>query len=67
MGQNSVVSGHPKSIGIPWIKGLSTGPSDLGCHSLVSELRFAITQGLMGIVLIPTCHSMVSEHRYMTI
>ena len=23
--------------------GLSTGPSDLGCHSLVSELRLTIT------------------------
>ena len=33
MGHNSVVSGHPKSIGIPWVYGLLTGPSDLGRHS----------------------------------
>ena len=26
MGHNSVVSGYPKSIGIPWVDGLSTGP-----------------------------------------
>ena len=39
MGHNSVVSGHPKSKGIPRVDGLSTGPPDLGCHSLVSELR----------------------------
>ena len=25
MGHNSVVSGHPKSIGILWVDGLSTG------------------------------------------
>ena len=29
----------PKSIGIPRVDGLSTGPPDLGGHSLVSELR----------------------------
>ena len=39
MGHNSVVSGHPKSTGIPQVDGLSTGPPDLGCHSLVSEVR----------------------------
>ena len=39
MGHNSVVSGHPKSIGIPRVDGLSTGPLDLGCHSLISEPR----------------------------
>ena len=31
MGHNSVVS---KSIGIPRIDGLSTGPPDLGCHNI---------------------------------
>ena len=30
MGHNSVVSGHPKSTGIPRVDGLSTGPPDLG-------------------------------------
>ena len=39
MGHKSVVSGHPKSIGIPRFDGLSTGPLDLGCHSFVSKLR----------------------------
>ena len=32
MGHNSVVLGHPESIRIPRVDGLSTGPSDLGCH-----------------------------------
>ena len=32
MGHNSVVSDHLKSIGIPLVDGLSTGPPDLGCH-----------------------------------
>ena len=39
MGHNSMVSGHSKSTGIPKVDGLSTGPPDLGSHSLVSELR----------------------------
>ena len=39
MGHNSVVPGHPKSIGISRVDRLSTGPPDFGCHSLVSELR----------------------------
>ena len=43
MGHNSLVSGHPKSIGIPRVDGLSTGPPDLGCYSLVSDLRLTIT------------------------
>ena len=32
MGYNIVVSGHPKSTGIPWVDGLSTGPPNLRCH-----------------------------------
>ena len=43
MGHNSVVSSHPKSIEILQVDKLSTGAPDLGRHSLVSELRFAIT------------------------
>ena len=39
MGHNSVVSGHPKSTGIPGVDELSTGPPDLGYHNSVSELR----------------------------
>ena len=34
-----MVSGHPKSTGIPQVDKLSMGPPDLGRHSLVSELR----------------------------
>ena len=30
MGHNSVVSGHPKSTGIPQVDGLSTGPLGFG-------------------------------------
>ena len=43
MGHNNVVSGHPKSTGIPQVEGLLMGPPDLGCHSLVSELRYTNT------------------------
>ena len=32
MGHNHVVSGNPKSTGIPQVDGLSMGPRDLGCH-----------------------------------
>ena len=32
MGHNSVVSGHPKSTGIPLVDGLSMEPPDLGRH-----------------------------------
>ena len=42
MGHDSVVSGHPKSTGILRVDELSTGPSDLGCHSLLSEFRLTI-------------------------
>ena len=34
MGHNSVVSGHPKSTGIPRVDGLSTGPLDLRVSQL---------------------------------
>ena len=43
MGNNNVVSGHPKSIGISWVDELSTGPSDLGRHTLVLELSYTNT------------------------
>ena len=43
MGHNSVVPGHPKSTGIPLVDGFSTGPLDLGLHSLILELRLRIT------------------------
>ena len=48
MGYNSVVSGHQKPTGIQWVDGLSTGPPNLGCHSLVSELRYTNTQDSVG-------------------
>ena len=34
MGHNHVVSGNPKSIGIPHVDGLSMGPPDLGRYIL---------------------------------
>ena len=43
MGHNHVVSGNPKSIGIPQVDGLSTGPLELGCHSMVLEHRYTST------------------------
>ena len=39
MGHNGVVLGHPKTIGIPWVDGLSTGSSDLRRHSDHKLLR----------------------------
>ena len=61
MGHNSVVSGHSKSIGIPRVDRLSTGPPDLGRHSLVSELRLTITRssggGIHQCFRILACHS----------
>ena len=51
MGYNHVVSGNLKSIGIPQVDGLSTGPPDLGCHSMVSELRYMIICTVLGMGL----------------
>ena len=34
MGHNSVVLGYPKSIGILWVDGLSTGPPGFGVSQL---------------------------------
>ena len=51
MGHNHAVSGNPKSTGIPQVDGLSTGPPELGCHSLVSELRYTITCSVLGMRL----------------
>ena len=39
MGHNHVVLGNSKSIGIPQVDGLSTGPRDLGCHILCRDRR----------------------------
>ena len=41
MGHNSVVSGHPKSIGIPWFDRLLTGPPDLRRHKY-SQIKVSI-------------------------
>ena len=43
MGHNSVESGHLKSTGISRADGLSMGPLDLGCHSVVLEPKLTIT------------------------
>ena len=43
MGHNHVVSGNPKSTGIPQVDELSTGPPDLECHNMVSENRYITT------------------------
>ena len=34
MGHDSVVSGHPKSTGIPQVNGLSTGPPENGASQI---------------------------------
>ena len=38
MGHNSMVSGYPKSIGIPRVDGLSTGPSGFGVSQSILGL-----------------------------
>ena len=43
MGHNSVVSGYPKSIGIPRVNGLSTGPPDLGFHRYNKKEEVGLT------------------------
>ena len=40
MRHNSVVSGHPKSTRFHRLTGCQWDPQVLGCHSLVSELRY---------------------------
>ena len=39
MGHNSVISGHPKSTGIPQVDGLSMGPPDLGCYTSCNHIQ----------------------------
>ena len=51
MGHNHVVSGNPKSTGIPQVEGLLTGPPELGCHGMVSEIRYTITSSMLGMGL----------------
>ena len=46
-----MVSGTPKSTGIPQVYGLLTGPPDLGLHSMISELRYMITCSVLGMGL----------------
>ena len=55
MGHNSMVSSHPKSTGIPWVDGLSTGPPDLGCHmdcvevwSFIADASYVLPLKLRG-------------------
>ena len=61
MGHNSVVPGHSKSIRISLVDKLSTGPPDLGCHCLVSELRLTLPRSSSGGIhqyfRILACHS----------
>ena len=34
MRHNNVISGYPKSTGIPWVDGLSTGPLGFGASQM---------------------------------
>ena len=38
-----MISGHPKSTGIPRVDGLPTGPPDLGCHNFIFFKIFFFT------------------------
>ena len=42
-----MVSGHPKSIGIFRVDGLSTGPLDLGRHSMKIMRRVTMNNYIM--------------------
>ena len=50
MGHNSAVLGHPISTSFPY-DSWSTDPQVLGCHGLVSELRYTNTYNLRGMGL----------------
>ena len=50
MGHNSVVSGYPKSIGIPWVDRLSTGPSGFGASQ--GGLLGGLLGGLVGKLVV---------------
>ena len=41
-----MVSGHPKSTGIPQVEGLSTGPLDLGLDISLLNLEIGISNQL---------------------
>ena len=43
--------GTPDIYRFPQVDGLSTGPLELGCHSMVSELRYTITCSVLGMGL----------------
>ena len=43
--------GYPTSTSISRVDGLSTDTPVLGCHSLVSELRYTITCSVLGMGL----------------
>ena len=49
MGHNSVVSDHPKSIGISRVDGLSTGPPDLGCH--IKDCPIALNKSILSEIV----------------
>ena len=62
MGHSSVVSNHPKSIGIPRVDELSTGPpgfgtSQLGIRALVNDYLGSSGVGIQSMVLILACLS----------
>ena len=51
MGHNYVVSGNPKSTGIPQVDGLSTEPLDLGCHTAMPRRSTATLRRRLGRAL----------------
>ena len=50
MGQNSVISGHPKFTRISRVDGLSTGPPNLGCHTMFLKKLFSKNNGKLFFV-----------------
>ena len=63
MGHNHVVSGNPKSTGIPQVDGLSTGPRDLGCHTTnLKCYKLMIFLNLISFVTIQYLIHMFNAH-----
>ena len=54
MGHNSVVLSYPKSIGIPWVDGLSMGPPGFRVSHIQSPImrsgRLGIKTRFLGII-----------------
>ena len=65
MGHDCVVSGHPKSIGIPWVYRLSTGPPGLGRNISGDCLRTldGVLKLILDLINTPTRWMSICVHK----